>query len=72
MNIGQNIYEFGLQTFQPLVLLALALIGIFLIYKRKFTELLAFTVVAVIGVGLVFNTAGVKDILLNFFNMIFK
>ena len=31
MNIGQNIYEFGLQTFQPLVLLALALIGIFLI-----------------------------------------
>ena len=72
MNIGQNIYEFGLQTFQPLVLLALALIGIFLIYKRKCTEVLAFTVVAVIGVGLVFNTAGVKDILLNFFNLIFK
>ena len=72
MNIGQNIYEFGLQTFHPLVMLALELIGIFLIYKRKFTELLAFTVVAVIGVGLVFNTAGVKDILLNFFNLIFK
>ncbi len=72
MNFGQNLYNFGLSNMQPIVLLGLAIIGVYLIYKRKFTELVGFVVVALLAVGFVFNTAGVKDIFLNLFNMFFK
>ena len=38
--------------------------------KREFSKLIGFLLVALIVVGLVFNAAGVKDVLLELFNKI--
>ena len=45
-------------------------IGIYLGYKREFSKLIDFLVIALVAVGLVFNAAVVKDVLLNLFNKI--
>ena len=55
---------------QSLVLLAIVVIGLFLGFKREFSKLIGFLVIALIAVGLVFNASGVKDVLLNLFNRI--
>lgn len=39
-------------------------------FKREFSKLIGFLVVALIAVGLVFNASGVKDVLLELFNKI--
>ena len=39
-------------------------------FKREFSKLIGFLVVALIAVGLVFNAGGVKDVLLELFNRI--
>lgn len=39
-------------------------------FKREFSKLIGFLLVALIVVGLVFNAAGVKDVLLELFNKI--
>ena len=39
-------------------------------FKREFSKLIGFLVVALIAVGLVFNAGGVKDVLLELFNKI--
>lgn len=70
MNFGQNLYQWFLTNAQSLVLLAIVVIGLFLGFKREFSKLIGFLVVALIAVGLVFNAAGVKDVLLNLFNRI--
>ena len=62
---------------------AILLVGIMLIFqcfislgnveigfKREFSKLIGFLVVALIAVGLVFNAGGVKDVLLELFNKI--
>ncbi len=46
------------------------IIGIYLGFKREFSKLIGFLVVALIAVGLVFNAGGVKDVLLELFNKI--
>ena len=51
-------------------LVAIVVIGLYLGFKREFTKLIGFLVVAMLSVGLVFNAAGVKDVLLNLFNQI--
>ena len=61
MNFGQNLYNWFLSNAQSLVLLAIVVIGLYLGFKREFSKLI---------VGLVFNAAGVKDILLELFNKI--
>lgn len=45
-------------------------IGIYLGFKREFSKLIGFLVIALVAVGLVFNAAVVKDVLLNLFNKI--
>ena len=65
MNFGQNLYNWFLSNAQSLVLLAIVVIGLYLGFKREFSKL-----IAIIAVGLVFNAAGVKDILLELFNRI--
>ena len=60
MNFGVNLYNWLLSNAQPLVLVAIVVIGLYLGFKREFTKL----------IGLVFNAAGVKDVLLNLFNQI--
>ena len=66
MNFGQNLYNWFLSNAQSLVLLAIVVIG----FKREFSKLIGFLIIAIIAVGLVFNAAGVKDILLELFNRI--
>ena len=61
MNFGQNLYNWFLSNAQSLVLIG---------FKREFSKLIGFLVLALIAVGLVFNAAGVKDVLLQLFNKI--
>lgn len=70
MNFGQNLYNWFLSTAQSLVLMAIVVIGIYLGFKREFSKLIGFLVIALVASGLVFNAAGVKDVLLNPFNRI--
>ncbi|MBJ1671182.1 hypothetical protein JFH73_03805 [Enterococcus faecium] len=70
MNFGKNLYQWFLTNAQSLVLLAIVVIGLFLGFKREFSKLIGFLVIALIAVGLVFNASGVKDVLLNLFNRI--
>ena len=55
MNFGQNLYQWFLSNAQSLVLMAIVVIGIYLGFKREFSKLIGFLVVALIAVGLVFN-----------------
>ena len=66
--IKRKIYNWFLSNAQSLVLMAIVVIGIYLGFKREFSKLIGFLVVALIAVGLVFNASGVKDILLQLFN----
>ncbi|MBC1972401.1 hypothetical protein HCJ62_08175 [Listeria welshimeri] len=71
MNFGQNLYTWFLSNnAQSLVLMAIVVIGIYLGFKREFSKLIGFLIIALIAVGLVFNAVGVKDVLLNIFNKI--
>lgn len=70
MNFGQNLYQWFLTNAQSLVLLAIVVIGLFLGFKREFSKLIGFLIIALIAVGLVFNASGVKDVLLSLFNRI--
>ena len=70
MNFGQNLYNWFLSNAQSLVLLAIVVIGLYLVFKLEFSKLIGFLIIAIIAVGLVFNAAGVKDILLELFNRI--
>ena len=70
MNFRQNLYTWFLTNAQSLVLMAIVVIGLYLGFKREFSKLIGFLVVALIAVGLVFNAAGVKDVLLQLFNNI--
>ena len=62
MNFGNNLYQWFLSNAQS--------IGIYLGFKREFSKLIGFLIVALIAVGLVFNASGVKDVLLELFNKI--
>ena len=70
MNIEQNLYNWFLSNAQSLMLMAIVVIGIYLGFKREFSKLIGFLIVALIAAGLVFNTSGVKDTLLQLFNRI--
>lgn len=70
MNFGQNVYDWFLENAQPLVLLGIAAIALYLLFKREFTKLLVVAVVAIIAVGFVFNTAGTKDAMLGVYNKV--
>lgn len=66
----KKLYNWFLSNEQSLVLMAIVIIGVYLGFKREFSKLIVFLVVALIAVGLVFNASGVKDILLELFNEI--
>ncbi len=70
MNFGQNLYNWFLSNAQSLVLMAIVIIGVYLGFKREFSKLIGFIIIALISVGLVFNASGVKNILLELFNKI--
>lgn len=68
--LDKNLYNWFLSNAQSLVLMAIVVIGIYLGFKREFSKLIGFLIVALVAVGLVFNASGVKDVLLNLFNRI--
>ena len=70
MNFGQNFYNWFSSNAQPVVIVGIIIVGLVLLFQRKVVELLAFVVVAVIAVGLVFNPTGAKDAMLNVFNTV--
>lgn len=70
MNFGQNLYTWFLDNAQSLVLLAIVVIGLYLAFKREFSKLIGFLIIALVAVGLVFNASGVQEVLLNLFNRI--
>ena len=47
MNFGQNLYNWFLSNAQSLVLMAIVVIGIYLGFKREFSKLIGFLVIAV-------------------------
>ena len=65
-----SIYNWFLSNAQSLVLMAIVVISIYLGFKREFSKLIGFLVIALIAIGLVFNTGGVKNVLLQLFNKI--
>lgn len=71
MNFGQNLQAWFASQAQPIVLIGIAVIGIYLLFKREFTKLVPFAIIAVIAVVMVFNPAGFKDVLLALGNKIF-
>ena len=71
MNIGTNLQTWLLAQAQPIVLAALAVIGVVLLVKKEYTKLLQFAIIAVIAVVLVYNPGGMKDVLLKVGNKIF-
>ena len=52
MNFGVNLYNWLLSNAQPLVLVAIVVIGLYLGFKREFTKLIGFLVVAMLSVGI--------------------
>lgn len=70
MDFGQNIYDWFASNAQPLVLMGIAAIALYLIFKREYTKLIGFAIVGIIAVGLVFNTSGAKDAMLALFNKV--
>lgn len=70
MDFGQNLYNWFLGNAQSLVLLAIVIIGLYLGFKREFSKLISFLIVALLAVGLVFNARGVQNLLLQLFNRI--
>ena len=44
MNFGQNLYNWFLSNAQSLVLMAIAVIGVYLGFKREFSKLIGFLV----------------------------
>lgn len=71
MAFGNNVNSWLAPQVQQIVLLAIVLIGAYFAIKREFTKLATTAVIALIAVGLTFNSSGVKDVLLKLFNQIF-
>lgn len=70
MNFGVNLYNWFLTNAQSLVLMAIVELVFISALSASFSKLIGFLVVSLIAVGLVFNAAGVKDVLLTLFNQI--
>ncbi len=70
MNFGTNLLNWFTGNAQALVIVAIIVIGLYLAFKREFTKLLGFGIIAIIAVVLVFNPTGVKDLFLTFGNKI--
>ena len=66
----QTVTGITLLQVQPMVSFLIRTARNSLGFKREFSKLIGFLVVALIAVGLVFNAGGVKDVLLELFNKI--
>ncbi len=71
MNLGQNVLTWFLANVQPLILLAIGVIGLYGLIERKFSKVVGMILLGIVAVGFVYNTEGVKDMFLNLFNSFF-
>ncbi|MEL5938194.1 hypothetical protein WN865_01200 [Tetragenococcus halophilus] len=72
MNFGQNLWNWFSGNAQPLVLMGIAAIGLYMLLERKMSKVVGLVIIAVVVVGFVFFTSDVKDLLGNLFNEVFK
>jgi len=70
MNFGANLFGWISPQIQQVVLVAILVTGVYFAFKREFTKLIATAIVAIVAVGLTFNTSGAKDVLLSIFNKV--
>lgn len=70
MDFGSNLFDWFVGNAQPIVLVGIVVMAIYFIMQRKTTELIVTCIVAVIAVGLVFNTEGAKNVMLDLFNTV--
>lgn len=70
MNFGSNLFNWFISNAQNLLLVGLAVFGIYLILKKETSKLIGFVIIAIVAVLLIFNTTGVKDVLLSLGNNI--
>ena len=61
MNFGQNLYNWFLSNAQSLVLLAIVVIGLYLGFKREFSKLIGFLIIAIIAVCLLYTSDAADD-----------
>lgn len=72
MNFGQNVFNWLQTNLQPLVLVGILGIGIYIFVERKFSKVVGLVLIAIVAVGFVFATTDVKNILLNLFRQVFN
>lgn len=70
MNFGQNLYNLVMSNIQPIVLLAIAVIGLVLLVQHKAAGVVMLIIAAIFAVGLLFNPNGAKDAMLSVFNTV--
>ena len=68
MYFGQNAFNLVMANIQPLVLLAIAVVGLVLLVQHKTVGMVIGA--AIVAVGLVFNPTGAKDAMLSVFNTV--
>lgn len=72
MNFGQSMYDWVIGNLQPIILLALAVTGVYFFIERKFSKIMGLVIVGIIAVGFVFATSDVKDLFLQLFQSFFQ
>ncbi len=70
MDFGGNLLSWAQSQAQSLVLVGIIIIGVWLLFKRETSKLVAFLIIGLAAVLLVFNVTGVKDLLLNLGNTV--
>ncbi len=71
MNFGQNLFNWFLTNAQSLILMGIVFVGVYLLLKREMSKMVGFVLIAIVAVGFVFNSSGVKEVMLNLFNTVF-
>ncbi len=72
MNFGQNLFNWALGNIQPIILLAILCVGVYLMIERKISKVVGLLILSVVAVGFVFDTNSVKDLFLEMFHSFFK
>lgn len=69
-SIGTNLFNWLLGNLKPIVLGIVAISGVILITKKEITKLVAWFIISVLAIVMVFNTQGFADLLQNIGNTI--
>jgi hypothetical protein len=62
--IGENIYNWLIGEARYIVMIGLAIFGLFFLFKRESSKLIGFILLAAVAILFVFNATGVIDFLL--------